>query len=418
MKLKRVYMETYGCSANQAHAETMQGVLTDNGFSIVKKPEKADVLLINTCIVKSQTENKIRHRLMYLAKKYPQKKMLIAGCAADVGLFRNIAKNAAFLSSLKPEDVAKLLKTQTKESKRKVRRNPLVGITEIASGCLGSCAYCIVRLAKGDLKSRSPEAIVQEVENAIKEGCEEIWVTSQDCGCYGLDKKTDLAELLEKIVGIKGNFRIRIGMMNPMHIKSITDALIDIYKNPKIYKFVHIPVQSGSDRILRLMKRGYNAGDFEKIVERFREAIENMTLSTDIIVGFPGETEQDFSKTLEMIKRIKPDIVNLSKFGPRPGTEAAKMKQVENRTIKERSAKIARILKEIETRKNMEWVGKECEIVITERGKKNNQFVGRNESYKSVIVESKKNLMGKALKVRISDADQTYLSAEIIQKSA
>jgi threonylcarbamoyladenosine tRNA methylthiotransferase CDKAL1 len=416
--MKRVYMETYGCSANQAHAETMQGVLADNGFSIVKNSEKADVLLINTCIVKSQTENKIRHRLMYLAEKYPRKKMLIAGCAADVGLFRNIAKNAAFLSSLKPEDAARLLKNQTKESKRKARRNPLVGITEIASGCLGNCAYCIVRLAKGDLKSRSPEAIVQEVENAIKEGCEEIWVTSQDCGCYGLDKKTDLAELLEKIVGIKGNFRIRIGMMNPVHIEPITDALIDIYKNPKIYKFVHIPVQSGSDRILRLMKRGYGAGDFEKIVERFRGAVGNMTLSTDIIVGFPGETEQDFCKTLEMIKRVKPDIVNLSKFGPRPGTEAAKMKQVENRIIKERSSKIARLLKEIETGKNMEWIGKECEIVITERGKKANQFMGRNESYKPVVVESKKNLMGKVLRVRISDADQTYLSAEIIQKSA
>ncbi len=413
--MKCVYIETYGCSANQAHTETMQGALLENGFRNVSKPDKADVIVINTCIVKSPTENKIRDRINFLVKKYPKKKLVITGCAADMGLFRKLAPDALLLSSHKAKAIAKLLLKEAKETDKKARKNPIVGITEISSGCLGNCSYCVVKLARGNLKSRPPKEIEREVKASIADGCREIWITSQDCGCYGLDTGTNLAELIKKIAALDGDFRIRIGMMNPTYIKPILGGLIKVYKNPKVYKFIHIPVQSGSDRILKAMKRSYTATDFENIIRSFRQAVPDVTLSTDIIVGFPGESESDFEKTLELLKRIGPDIVNISKFGSRPKTEAAKMKQLDNKIVKERSAKLAEMTVKICLEKNRRWIGKECGILVTEKGKEKYQLMGRNECYKPVIVEGKKHLMGHFFKVKIVGAGQTYLSAKIIR---
>jgi MiaB-like tRNA modifying enzyme len=415
--MKSVYIETYGCSANQAHSEMMESSLVSNGFKVVGNIGKADVIVINTCIVKSPTENKIRERIKFLVSQYPDKKPVIAGCAADVGMFRKIAPNALFLSSHRSKDMAKLLLKRAKETDKKIRKNPLVNITEIAFGCVSNCSYCMVKLARGDLKSRSVKEIAREVENSIREGCKEIWITSQDCGCYGLDIQTNLAELLENIVKIKGEFKIRVGMMNPTHVKPILGGLIKIYKHPKVYKFIHIPVQSGSDRILRKMRRGYKTKDFERIVKEFRNTFSEVTFSTDVIVGFPGETERDFEKTIELIKKIKPDIVNVSKFGVRPGTEAKRMKQLDNKLVKKRSKKFADLVKKIGMEKNRERVSGECEILITERGKKKNQLMGRDEYYKPVIVESGNERMGKFLKVKITNFGSTHLNAEITRNS-
>jgi len=413
----KIYIETYGCSANQAHSETMQGALLDNGFGIAKTPDKADVIVINTCIVKTPTENKIRDRLKFLVKQYPGKTLVIAGCAADVGTFRAVAPHALFLSSHRPDKIAKLLLKQAKASPRKIRRNPLVGITEISSGCLGNCAYCIVKLARGKLKSRPVDDIAKDVNDAVKDGCREIWLTSQDNSCYGLDIGTDLAKLIRRMTEIKGDFRIRIGMMNPSHLKPIMKDLIAAYKDPKVYKFVHIPVQSGSDRILKLMNRGYGVKDFEAIATEFRSSFPRVTLSTDVIVGFPGESEQDFRKTLVLIGRLKPDIVNISKFGARPGTEAARMKRLDDNIVKERSKRIAALVKKIGAEKGKKWVGRRCEILIIERGKRKGQFMGRNEFYRPVIIESERDMTGKFLSVKITKCGQTFLAAKINRNS-
>lgn len=205
--------------------------------------------------------------------------------------------------------------------------------------------------------------------------------------------------------------------MNPTHIKPILNELIEIYKHPKVYKFIHIPVQSGSDHTLLRMKRGYETKDFERIVKEFRKSLPNITLSTDIIVGFPGERENDFKETFGLIKRTRPDIVNLSKFGARPKTEAARMKQVDNKITKGRSKRLADLVRKTGMEKNKKWVSKECVILITERGKRKNQFMGRNESYKPVIVEGKKDIMGRLLKVKIKNSGLTHLKAEIIRNS-
>ena len=179
----------------------------------------------------------------------------------------------------------------------------------------------------------------------------------------------------------------------------------------KVYKFIHLPVQSGSDGILRKMRRNYTVKDFEKIIHSFRKTIPNITISTDIIVGFPGENGKDFKKTLDLIKRIKPDIVNISKFGARPGTEASGMKQIDNRTAKSRSKKLSSLVKKIGLEKNREWKGEECLVLVNEKGKEKNQFIGRNEHYKPVVINTRSDMTGKFLKVKIKKVGQTYLKA-------
>jgi len=416
--MKSFYIETYGCSANQSHSEVMAGVLEDNGFSIVKKIENADAIVINTCIVKTPTENKIRDRIRFIRNKYPNKKLVIAGCATDgeYRIFKRLAPEALFLSSHKSRDIAKLLSGKKKRTGRKIRKNPLVGITEIASGCLGRCAYCIVKLARGDLRSRKPREIEDEIKNSLKEGCKEIWITSQDCGCYGLDIKTNLAKLLKEMVKIKGEFRVRVGMMNTTYIKPILKDLVKIYREPKIYRFIHIPFQSGSDKILKSMNRGYHVKDFKKIVKEFRREFPDITLSTDIIVGFPGETERDFQKSLDLVRRIKPDIINVSKFSPRPRTQASRMRQLDNRVVKERSKIMAELVRKTGFERNKKLVKSEFSILVNERGKEKNQFMGRNEYYKPVVITSKKNVMGNFLKVRITSAGKTHLIGEILER--
>ena len=187
----------------------------------------------------------------------------------------------------------------------KVRLNPTVGIVEIASGCMSECTFCQTKLSKGDLSSYRLGDIVRQVETEIKEGCKEVWLTSTDNGCYGLDIGTDLPTLVNSVSEIKEDFMIRVGMMNPMYMPRIKEKLIESYDNDKVFKFLHIPVQSGSDKVLNDMKRGHTSQTFREIVKKTKEKFENFTISTDIIVGFPSETEEDFQKTSYIVRRNK-----------------------------------------------------------------------------------------------------------------
>ena len=217
----------------------------------------------------------------------------------------------------------------------------------ISSGCLNACSYCATKLAKGTVKSYPIDCIVNAVKYAAEHGAKKILLTATDTSVYGFDIGTNLAELLKEVVKIKGDFKIRVGMMNPQHIKPFLNELVEVYKNPKIIKFVHIPVQAGSNRVLKDMRRGYTVEEFKEIVKKFRKEIPNITISTDIICGFPTETEEDFEKTIELVKEIKPEVVNISKFYPRPNTEAKKMKQLPTSVIKERSRKLSEVYQKI-----------------------------------------------------------------------
>jgi MiaB-like tRNA modifying enzyme len=419
-----IYIEAYGCSASQGEAEIMAGLLEQAGFNIIKNKKYADLIIVVTCYVKSPTEHRILFRIKQLQEIYPEKKLIIAGCMPE-GLYNIVfdtAPEASLASTHHVKEIVQAVK-KTLQGKRveylgesnevklclpRIRKNPIVDIVPISSGCNSACSYCCVRFAKGKLFSYPKEMIIKEIENSLKQGCKEIWLTAQDTASYGLDNGIKLPELLNEISKIPGNFFVRIGMMNPKNVLPILPDLINSYKNKKIYKFLHLPIQSGDNEILERMNRNYRAEDFLKIVEEFKKNFK-FQLWTDVIVGFPGETEEQFENTVKLIKEIKPDWTNVSKFGARPRTPAKDLKQLPSKIISERSEKISKIIKEISLEKNKEWINWEGSVLISKKGKKQNQWLGRNFAYKNILIESKEKLLGKIVKIRIKEAGYSHL---------
>jgi len=218
---------------------------------------------------------------------------------------------------------------------------------------------------------------------------------------------TNLVALLKEIVAIDKKFMIRIGMMNPNHALEMLNDLIEIYKNEKIFKFIHIPVQSGNNDILKMMKRKYTVEDFTKIVDTFRNSFDKITISTDIIAGFPTETKEQFQESVRLIDRIKPDVVNISRYSARPGTDAAKMEQLKGEETKERSRSLTQSFDWAAFRVNKTWEKWSGTILIDEVGK-NDTSVGRNFAYKPIVVKGIYKL-GDEIKVKILDVTKHYL---------
>ena len=416
----KVEIETYGCAMNQGDSEIMAGLLEKHGHKVVKK--KGDVLLVNTCTVKTQTENKIRRRLRELEKGGYM--VVVAGCmpAADTKIaedfpgFSFIGVNSqdivnAVNSELAGVRFVSIKKAGEKICTPKIRINPLIEIVPIAEGCLGACKYCLTKNARGSLRSFKPEDIERHVENAVSEGVKEIWITAQDTGAYGLDKSTNLPELLNRIVQLEGDFKIRVGMMNPNHALGFLDELLEVFKNEKIYRFIHLPVQSGSDKVLKEMGRKYNIEDFKLIATSFRKKLD-ATLSTDIIAGYPTETEQDFRQTLRLIEQTKPDIVNISRYWSRPGTSAADLKQHQGSLIKERSGRVSQLFKRIGLERNRKWIGWKGTCLASEKNP-DGTFTIRNLWYKPIIVRTKKQILGKNVEVEVKDATSIDLRGVI-----
>jgi threonylcarbamoyladenosine tRNA methylthiotransferase CDKAL1 len=352
----KVYAQAHGCPSNTADMEISLGILRDAGFGIAALPEEADLNIIFTCTVKSSSEKRMEHLISKLAAL--GKPLIVAGCMpkTELRVVERLAPNASIVG---PDSIRNILYAARsalggqkaifvkddrldKQGLPRVRKDPKIGVVPIASGCLSKCSYCSVRLARGKLHSYPLDAIVEEVRRLVADGCTQIQLTSEDNGCYGVDIGTNLAELVMKVSAIDGDFQIRVGMLNPTYVRDpkVLGPLIEAYNDPKVSKFVNIPVQSGSDRVLKLMRRGYTVWDFERIVERFRKDVAGIYVSTDIIVGFPGETEGDFKDTVALLERTNPDKVNLSRFCARAGTDAAKMEQLPGGTIRDRSRKI------------------------------------------------------------------------------
>jgi MiaB/RimO family radical SAM methylthiotransferase len=241
----------------------------------------------------------------------------------------------------------------------------------------------------------------------------EFWLTSQDTACYGRDIGTNLAELLWVLCDVEGDFKIRVGMMTPNMALDILEDLIQAFTSDKIFKFVHLPVQSGDDNVLKKMRRFYSVAEFKKIVDTFRDNFPELTLATDIICGFPSESEEAFGKTLKLIREVKPDIVNVSKFFARPGTAAAEMpNSLPRPEIKRRSTVAAELARAIAFERNQRWIGLSGEVLVDEVGKASSSWVGRNFAYKPIIVKCADNLLGKIVKVKVVKAFSTYFEAE------
>ena len=420
--MAKIFVEAYGCSASFADSEMISGLIVNGGHTLASNSSESDLNLIVTCSVKDTTANKMMHRI----KSLKTKPLIVAGCLpkAEKSSVEKFAENASLLG---PNSLGKTLdvinstlmgKKQialedsdlSKIGLPKVRLNSAVGIVEIASGCMSECTFCQTKLAKGDLSSYRLGDIVRQVQTEIKEGCKEVWLTSTDNGCYGLDIGTDLPTLVNAVSEIPEDFMIRVGMMNPMYMPRIKQNLIKSYDNEKVFKFLHIPVQSGSDKVLNDMKRGHTSQTFREIVNKTKEKFENFTISTDIIVGFPSETEEDFQKTITLLDETKPDVVNLSKYSARPGTDAAELKQIDAAEIKRRSKVIFEQINKISLESNKNWIGWKGRVLFDENTEEG--IKGRNYAYKPISVDEKVNI-GQSHIVEITNATRKRLIGKI-----
>jgi threonylcarbamoyladenosine tRNA methylthiotransferase CDKAL1 len=427
----QIYVRTFGCTANTADSEAIAGCLKTAGYALAGTEAKADLVIYNTCAVKGPTENRIINALKQIPKR---QKVIVAGCLPLIS-FERLQRETRFDAAVGPaigkeivgvvkrvlngETVIQLrddFSAKPKLDLPRIQKNPVVSVVPVSFGCLGSCAYCCVVHARGHLRSASITEIVNRVKADVTTGAKEVWLTSQDMGCYGMDIGTNLAELLKAVAAVEGDFRVRVGMMTPNFITPFLVELVAAFGSKKVFKFVHLPVQSGDDQILRRMRRFYTAAEFKETVAAFRKAHPQVTVSTDIICGFPGETEKAFQNTLRLIRDVQPDIVNVSKFFARPKTAAWEMgsEAVDRAEISCRSAEAAALVKQVSLAQNERWLGWEGEILVDEAGKVAGTWVGRNFAYKPIAVKSKKKLLGETLRVRVTRASETHLSGTII----
>ncbi|MBS7622291.1 tRNA (N(6)-L-threonylcarbamoyladenosine(37)-C(2))-methylthiotransferase [Candidatus Bathyarchaeota archaeon] len=423
---KSYYYESYGCASNRGDTEIMLAILDQSGYLQASDPDGASVILINTCAVKGVTEGRMLGRLRELGRY--GKPVIVAGCLPSIALPRIVDVLPDYAALVNPTSVEKILEAAEESLRGRLglrfsgrprdksllprkRMNRFIEIVPISEGCLGSCTYCCTRFARGRLFSFSPEGILCQVRRAVDEGVAEIQITAQDTASYWADG-IDLAELLRRIVAIPGDFKVRVGMMNPERAHRIVEDLMDIYEDPKIYRFLHLPVQSGSDMILESMNRGYTVADFTRIVDLFRSRFQTISIATDVIVGYPGEGEEQFLQTEGLLRRVRPDVVNISKYTPRPGTVASRLKPLDGRVVSSRSRRLVEVASRIVLEQNLRMVGSIQEISAIEIGRGGGVF-GRTENYKKTLAGGRENF-GKRLKIRITGAHSRYLEAEIL----
>ena len=421
--MAKIWVEAYGCSASFSDSEMISGLIVNGGHTLANNSQESDLNVIVTCSVKDATAAKMVHRI----KESKSKPLVVAGCLpkAEQKTVEKFAENASLLG---PNSIGKTLQViesaldgqkmialeDTDISKvglPKIRLNSAIGIVEIASGCMSECTFCQTKLAKGDLTSYRIGDIVRQVQTEISDGCNEVWLTSTDNGCYGLDIGSDLPELIRAVSEIDQKFFIRVGMMNPMYMPKIRDGLLKSFESSKVFKFLHVPVQSGSNQVLNDMKRGHTEQTFRDITQQFRKKFDKFTISTDIIVGFPTETEEDFEQTLKLLEETKPDIVNLSRYSQRPGTDAAEMNQIDVIEVKRRSKIAYELINKISEENNRNWIGWEGQVTFDEEHE--GQIRGRNFAYKPIFVKEKPRI-AQISNVKIIDTTTHSLIGQIM----
>jgi threonylcarbamoyladenosine tRNA methylthiotransferase CDKAL1 len=428
----RIFIKSFGCSTNLADGEVLAGCLAEAGYELLDSVAEADVIIYNTCAVKGPTEN----RMIEILKRAPaNKKLIVAGCLPLIN-FERLRKEVRFDGVVGPaagEGIVDVVKhvldcdriialkeaVNAKPSLNlpRLRLNPVISIIPVNYGCLGTCAYCCVTFARGCLRSYAVQEIAERVKKDLTVGVQEFWITSQDTACYGRDRDTNLAELLNALCDVEGDFRVRVGMMTPNMASDILDDLIQVFKNEKIFKFIHLPVQSGDDQTLERMRRFYSVEVFKRIANSLRTSFPELALATDVICGFPGESKEAFERTLQLIKEVKPDIVNVSKFFARPRTAAAEMKEdfVPFQEIKRRSSLATKLASQVAFERNQRWVGWTGEIFVDEVGKISGSWVGRNFAYKPFAIRDAANLLGKTLRVKVVKSFPTFLKGEVAE---
>lgn len=417
-----IYIETLGCTFNQADSQIMAGILDKQGLNIVDSIEKSDIVILNTCYVKHPTEHKVINKIKKFSEKYPNKKLIVSGCMVEIepDKLNKIAPNINWIGPHQIKKVIDVVEATANDEKLritgfsgeekvglpKLRKNPLIHIIQICEGCLGKCSYCCTKFARGNLQSYSLEDIKKEAQDALNDGCVEIQLTAQDTAAFGRDTGEKLSDLINEVASLKGDFRVRVGMMHPRNMAYDIDNLIEAFKLKNVYKFIHMPIQSGNNQVLSNMHRGHTVEEFKDMVNKIRNEIPEISIATDIIVGYPTENENAFKDTCDLIRDIKPNFIHLSKYKHRYNTESSSMDELHFSILKKRSKEIESLKMKITKEDNLKLIDTNQEVLLIEKGSKGG-IVARTNSYIPVIVQNGK--LGTFKTVKISEATSTYL---------
>jgi len=400
---EKIYAKTFGCAHNVSDSEFMQGALDAYGYELTNKPSDADLWLINSCTVKDPSQA----AFVNLVEKGRRegKAVVVAGCVPEadrkvkgleevsvVGV-HNIDRVVEVVEETLKGNTVRLLDRKKKLPRLdlpKIRRDALIEIIPLSTGCLGNCTYCKTKHARGVLGSYAPQAIVDRAERAIKEGCKEIWLSSEDTGAYGRDIGETLPKLLRRLTRVLEragpDVMLRIGMTNPPFILDYLDEIAEVMSHPNVYAWLHVPVQSGSDAVLKGMNREYTVEEFERVADFLRRRVKGgCIIATDIICGFPGETETDFEGTMSLVRKYEFAIMNISQFYPRPGTPAAKMKRVNTKIVKSRSRRLTRLFESFAPYADL--VGRTSQRVwVSNEISKSGHAVAHDKCYRKILL--------------------------------
>ena len=401
--MKTVAFITLGCKVNQYETNAMIQKLIEGGYKIVEHHEKADIYIVNTCTVTNMSDRKSRQMIRKVKEINPQAKIIAVGCYVEVAKneVEKMKEIDLTLGNSEKVDIVKycdnLLQDIKKDENNKKNEFSEFGtitytektraVIKIQDGCDRFCSYCIIPYARGRVRSRNPQNVISEITQISKKGIKEVVLTGIHIASYGkdFDEKYELIDLLEEINKIDGIQRIRLGSIEPL---LITNEFIQrLSKLEKICEHFHLSLQSGCDETLKRMNRRYTTTQFKEIVGIIRKAYKNANLTTDIIVGFPQETEEEFKKTFEFLKEIKFYKMHIFKYSPRKGTLAEKMQgQILPQIKEERSRKLIELSDKNEEEYNKEYIGNEVEVLWEEE--KQGIYKGHTKNY--ILVEQQK----------------------------
>ncbi len=423
---------TFGCQMNVRDSETIKGILESLGYNETEDTDEADIILFNTCSVRENPERKVYGRIQNF-KPDTDKIIGICGCMVQQGAeFEYIKNNLPQVRMVfgthniheLPEILERVIAGERVldvwEDKKDVieglpakRDKGVKAFVNISYGCNNFCTYCIVPYTRGREKSREQSYIIEEIKELALSGYKEVTLLGQNVNSYGKDLGTDFASLLRAVHEVDGIERIRFMTSHP---KDLSDDLIEAMAElPKVCEHLHLPLQAGSDRILKLMNRRYTAGHYLKLVEKLRKAIPDISLTTDLIVGFPQETDEDFQATLDLVKQVRFDSAFTFIYSPRKGTPAAKMiEQIDEDAKKERIYRLIEVQNRISSERNKELIGKSVEVLVEGPSKTDpHKWTGKTRTNKTINFVGPKNLVGQTILVTVTDGKLSSLEGDM-----
>jgi len=427
METEKAYIETWGCQLNYHRSEKIAGNLKEHGYEVVEDLGKADLIIFNTCAVRAKSEEKVRGRVGQIKNERKKDSLLgVGGCMAqhlgrdlfeksggidfvfgtsNLGEIPELAEQARF-----NDQHSSVPRPEGFENLPVLRKSDYFAWVTIAEGCSNACSYCIVPQVRGPLRSRPPGEIISEVEELEKEGYKEVQLLGQNVNAFGQDIDDNLVNFAWLLNEVAKTGIPRISFTTP-HPKDLDEATLTVmHENPNVVRQLHLPLQSGSDSVLRVMNREYTREEYLEKVEAARSMDQDINITTDIIVGHPGETKEDFRKTLEVIERVKFGSVYAAQFSPRPNTRSAKMEDhVSEEEKKRRLQLVLERQKENSEKRDSRFIGRTTEVLVKGEAREDGAVYGKNEFGETITFPGSREMIGEFKEVKLESTDHGRL---------